>query len=60
MTAKTGRPVQGESKKTLRLQLRLNQEEMQMIDDCAEKLGANRTETVIKGVSLLKDELDKK
>lgn len=60
MSPKTGRPVKGESKKDLRLQLRLNKEEMNLIDECAEKSGKNRTEIVMDGVRLVKQELDKK
>lgn len=55
-----GRRIQGESKKELRLQLRLNREEMALIDECAEKTESTRTEVVMRGVKLVKLELDKK
>jgi len=58
MSPKTGRPISGESKKDLRLQLRLNREEMELINECSEKLGKNRTETVMEGVRMLKKELE--
>ena len=54
MTPRTGRPLSGTTRKDLRLQLRLNEEEMQLIDDCAKELECTRTETVVKGVELLK------
>lgn len=57
LSPRTGRPIVGETKKELRLQLRLNHEEMQLIDECASKLGKNRTETVMQGVKLLEREL---
>lgn len=60
MTAKIGRPIQGSSKKTLRLQLRLNAEEMELIDECAARIDGTRADVVNTGVKLLKKELDKK
>ena len=58
MSPRTGRPIAGESKKDLRLQLRLSREEMDLIDECSERTGENRRETVMHGVQLLKCKLD--
>lgn len=60
MSPRTGRPIQGQTKKDLRLQLRLNQEEMSMLDECVERTGSNRTDIVMKGVRMVKRELDEK
>lgn len=60
MSPKTGRPVKGLTKKELRLQLRLNHEEMELIDQCVKQSGMNRTEVVMAGVELVKKELDNK
>lgn len=58
MSPRTGRPIQGRTKKDLRLQLRLNQEEMSMLDECVARTGSNRTEIVMRGVRMVKRELD--
>ena len=58
MKPKMGRPIKGETKKELRLQLRLNQEEMALIDECTERTGKARVEVVMDGVKLVKRELD--
>lgn len=59
MSPRTGRPIIGKTKKEHRLQLRLNDEEMALINECAERMKTNRTEVVNKGVQLVKAELDK-
>lgn len=60
MPPKMGRPLSGESRKDLRLSLRLSKEEMSLIDECADKLKETRIGVVMKGVRLVKKELDKK
>ncbi len=60
MSPKTGRPLKGESKKDIRLQLRLNREEIDLIEECAARTGKNRTEVIISGVQMLKSKLDAK
>ena len=60
MSPRTGRPMKGNTKKDLRLQLRLNQEEMSLIDECVELSGKNRTEVDMDGIRMVKRELDKK
>lgn len=58
MSPRTGRPIKGETRKEMRLQLRLNQEEMALIDECAERMAVTRTEVVMNGVKLVKRKLD--
>lgn len=60
MSPRTGRPIKGETRKDLRLQLRLNQEEMALIDECAKRTESTRTEVVMKGIKLVKQQLDEK
>lgn len=60
MSPRTGRPIKGTSKRDKSLQLRMSADELALLDECAERLGATRTDVVNKGVRLVKDELDKK
>lgn len=60
LTAKTGRPVKGASRRDKSLQLRMSSEELALLDECAKKLSISRTDVVNKGVLLVKEELDKK
>ncbi len=60
MSPKIGRPIKGESKRDKSLQLRMSQEELDLLDDCAKRLDATRTDVVNKGIRLVKAELDGK
>ena len=60
MSPRTGRPIKGESKRDKSLQLRMSADELELLDKCAERLSATRTDVVNKGIQLVKDELDKK
>lgn len=60
MSPRTGRPVKGASKRDKSLQLRMSAEELELLDECAKRLKATRTDVVNKGVRLVKDDLDKK
>lgn len=60
MSPRTGRPIKGTSKRDKSLQIRMTQEELELLDDCAERLNATRTDVVNKGIQLVKAELDKK
>jgi len=42
------------------LNIRITKAEAQLIQDCADRLETTRTEVIIKGVAMVKDELDKK
>lgn len=60
MSPRTGRPIKGSSKKTLNLQIRMNEEEMQLLDECVERTKSSRTDVVNEGVRLVKALLDEK
>ena len=60
MSPKTGRPIKGASKRDRSLQLRMSQEELNLLDECAEELSMTRTDVVNKGIRLVKEELDRK
>lgn len=59
MSAKIGRPPI-ENPKNVRLEIRLTQKEDEDIRFCAEQLNITRTEALIKGIQLVKAELNKK
>lgn len=59
MSPRTGRPIKGTSKRDKSLQLRMSEEELELLDECAKKLDATRTDVVNKGIRLVKAELDK-
>lgn len=54
-----GRP-KIENPKNIRLEIRLTKQENQLLEECAERMNATKTEVINKGVKLVKDELDKK
>lgn len=60
MSPRTGRPIKGNSKRDKSLQLRMSEQELELLDECATALEISRTDVVNKGIQLVKDELDKK
>lgn len=60
MSPRTGRPVKGTSKRDKSLQLRMSQEELDLLDECSKILGESRTDVVNRGIKLVKEKLDKK
>lgn len=60
MSPRTGRPVKGTSKRDKSLQLRMSQDELDLLDECSKLLGESRTDVVNRGIKLVKKELDKK
>ena len=60
MSLRTGRPIKGTSKRDRNLQIRMNKEELALLDECAERLDMSRTDVINKGIRLVKEELDKK
>lgn len=58
MSPRTGRPTS--NKKTERLEIRLAPNEAALLEECAEKMGATKTDVIMEGVKLVKKELDKK
>ena len=60
MSPRTGRPLKGDTKRDMRLQLRISDEEIALIEECAERLHTTRVDVVVKGVEMVKEELDAK
>ncbi len=58
MSPRTGRPTS--NKKTERLEIRLAPNEAKLLEECAEKMGTSKTDIIMKGIRLVKEELDKK
>lgn len=59
MSPRTGRPIKGTSKRDKSLQLRMSQDELNLLDECAKRLNLSRTDVVNQGIQLVKQELDK-
>lgn len=60
MSPPAGRPAKGEQPRNKSLQLRLSENEMQMLDECAAKLQESRTDVISRGIKLVRKELDSK
>ena len=60
MSPTTGRPIKGASKRDKNLQIRINTEELALLDECAQLLDISRTDVINKGIRLVKKELDNK
>ena len=58
MSPRTGRPPK-DNPRDVNLNIRVTKEEAQLIQDCANALDTTRTEVIIKGVQLVKAELEK-
>lgn len=54
-----GRP-KIENPKNVRLEVRLTQKENELLEECASKMNATKTDVINKGIQLVKKELDKK
>ena len=54
-----GRP-RIENPKNVRLEIRLTRQENKILEDCANKLGATKTEVINEGIRLVKEKLDEK
>lgn len=59
MSEKTGRPPKGAQPRTGKITIRISEEESKMIQNCADKMNATRTDAIIAGIELLQKELDK-
>lgn len=59
MSPRTGRPLTGESKKDIKLQIRVDKTTMEIIDSLAKELNTTRTGVILKGIDLVR-ELHKK
>lgn len=51
MSPRTGRPT--DSKKDFKLQIRVDQETLDKLDECAKRDNSNRSEVVRKGIELV-------
>lgn len=60
MSPRTGRPLKGETKRDYRVAVKMNEREIMLLDECAKCLNTTRTDVVIKGVELVKREMDEK
>ncbi len=60
MSSRTGRPPLQDVSRTEKLNIRLTKAEKQDIEDCAKQLQISRTDTIMKGIGLIKNELNKK
>lgn len=58
MSPRTGRPTL--NKKTERLEIRLTKDELDMMNDCADKMQTSKTEVIMRGIQLVRNELDEK
>ena len=48
-----------ENPKNVRLEIRMTKEQSNILTDCAEKLKVSKTEILMKGVQLVRDEIEK-
>lgn len=60
MSPRTGRPPLQEESRKEKLNIRLTKKEKEEIEYCSNHLGLSRTDTIMKGIGLLKQELNKK
>lgn len=58
MSPRTGRPPK-ENPRNINLNIRVTKDEAALIQECADSLGITRTDAIIKGMSLLKAEIEK-
>ena len=60
MSPRTGRPPKAETSINKSLNLRLTEEEARDIQYCAEKLEISRTDAIMKGIRMIKAQLEEK
>ena len=60
MSPRTDRPPKAETSRNKSLNLRLTEEEANDIQYCAEKLEISRTDAIMKGIRMIKAQLDEK
>lgn len=60
MSPRTGRPPKGEHPRNGKITIRISEQELQKIQECAERLHSTRADAIVAGIDLLKAELDKK
>lgn len=52
---KMGRPIKSTEPKDVSLHLRITKSEAERIQKCSEKLGLNRTDTIMHGIELIEN-----
>lgn len=55
-----GRPIKGKTRRDNKLTVMLTTEEKDMLTECAERKQTARTEVIVEGIRLVKQELDEK
>ena len=60
MSPRTGRPPIQETSRSEKLNIRLTKQEKEEIEYCSEKLNLSRTDTIMRGIGLVKEEIKKK
>lgn len=55
MSPRTGRPILHEQARDKRLNLRLSEEELKLLDDLSGVLGKSRTDVIVEGLRMLKE-----
>lgn len=58
MSPKTGRPPK-ENPRKINLNIRLTEQEAKDIQECADELNISRTDTIMRGIQLVKAEIKK-
>ena len=56
MSPERGRPPKGDTKKTVRFQLRLTEQKYEQLEKCAERLNISKSEVVERGIDLVNAE----
>lgn len=59
MSPRTGRPPK-ENPRNVNLNIRITQKEAQKIKNCADKLNMTRTDTIMKGIDMVENEIKEK
>lgn len=57
MSPRTGRPIEGQARKDIKLQIRVDKPTLDSIDELAKELEITRTGVVMKGIELVRDSL---
>lgn len=60
MSPRTGRPPLQEVSRTEKLNIRLTRQEKEEIEYCSEKLNLSRTDAIMRGIGLIKKEIENK
>ena len=59
MSPRTGRPPK-ENPRNINLNIRITKEESDRIQNCADSLSMTRTDTIMRGISLVENEIKEK